>query len=106
MVRDGGDVGNGQLLDARTKKIEKGRFYRNGMIEKKIADKIRQIRKNRGLTLADLSRAIGLSKGLLSRIENNQVSPPIATLSKIAQGLDVHIGIFFEEQRSGSLITP
>jgi transcriptional regulator with XRE-family HTH domain len=68
------------------------------MIEKKIADKIRQIRKNKGLTLAQLSREIGLSKGLLSRIENSQVSPPIATLSKIAQGLDVHIGIFFEEE--------
>jgi len=67
------------------------------MLEKKIANKIREIRKNKGLTLAQLSQEIGLSKGLLSRIENNQVSPPIATLSKIAQGLDVHIGIFFEE---------
>lgn len=70
------------------------------MIEKKIADKVREIRKNKGLTLAQLSEEIGLSRGLLSRIENNQVSPPIATLSKIAQGLDVHIGIFFEEDDS------
>jgi transcriptional regulator with XRE-family HTH domain len=70
------------------------------MIEKKIADKVREIRKHKGLTLAHLSRETGLSKGLLSRIENNQVSPPIATLSKIAQGLDVHIGVFFEEDGS------
>ncbi len=70
------------------------------MLEKKIADKIREIRNNKGLTLARLSDETGLSKGLLSRIENNQVSPPIATLSKIAQGLDVHIGIFFEESGS------
>lgn len=70
------------------------------MIEKKIADKVREIRKNKGLTLAQLSEEIGLSRGLLSRIENNQVSPPIATLSKIAQGLDVHIGSFFEEDDS------
>ena len=67
------------------------------MLEKKIADKIHEIRKNKGLTLAQLGDSTGLSKGLLSRIENNQVSPPIATLSKIARGLEVPIGIFFEE---------
>ncbi|MBW1680501.1 MAG: helix-turn-helix domain-containing protein, partial [Deltaproteobacteria bacterium] len=48
------------------------------MLEKRIADKIRKLRKNKGLTLAQLGQEIGLSKGLLSRIENNQVSPPIA----------------------------
>ncbi len=78
------------------------------MLEKKIADKIHKIRKNKGLTLAQLGDATGLSKGLLSRIENNQVSPPIATLSKIASGLEVPIGIFFEEDeadRKGYAVT-
>ena len=70
------------------------------MLEKKIADKIREIRKNKGFTLAQLGKETGLSKGLLSRIENNQVSPPIATLSKIARGLVVPISIFFEEDES------
>jgi len=70
------------------------------MLEKKIADKIYEIRKNKGLTLAQLGDATGLSKGLLSRIENNQVSPPIATLSKIARGLEVPISIFFEEDET------
>ena len=67
------------------------------MIEKKIADKIKLIRKSKGMTLAQLGDETHLSKGLLSRVENNLVSPPIATLSKIAQGLEVPIGIFFED---------
>ena len=67
------------------------------MLEKKIADKIRQTRKSKGLTLAQFGEMIGLSKGLLSRIENNQVSPPIGTLSKISQGLEVPIASFFED---------
>ena len=67
------------------------------MIEKQIADKIKFIRKGKKMTLAQLGEATGLSKGLLSRIENNQVSPPIATLSKIAQGLEVSISVFFED---------
>jgi transcriptional regulator with XRE-family HTH domain len=70
------------------------------VLEKKIADKIRRIRKSQGLTLAQFGESVGLSKGLLSRIENNQVSPPIATLSKIAGGLGVPIGLFFDEAES------
>ncbi len=69
------------------------------MLEKQIADKIRRIRKSSGLTLAQLGEKTDLSKGLLSRIENNQVSPPIATLAKIARGLNVPIGIFFQEDK-------
>lgn len=65
------------------------------MLEKQIADKIKKIRKSKGYTLDQLGRLSDLSKGLLSRIENCQVSPPIATLSKISHGLEVPIGIFF-----------
>jgi len=71
------------------------------MIEKKIAEKIRRIRNSKHLTLSQLAGKTGLSQGLLSRIENNRVSPPIATLSKIAHGLDVPIALFFEEEDSG-----
>ena len=68
------------------------------MLGKRIANKIRQVRKSRGFTLAQLSKLTGLSRALLSRIENNYISPPIATLSKISQGLDVSISIFFEDE--------
>jgi len=44
-----------------------------------------------------MSEATGLSKALLSRIENAQVSPPIATLAKISHALDVPISIYFEQ---------
>lgn len=67
------------------------------MLEKQIADKIKEIRKSKGYTLEKLGTITGLSKGLLSRIENYQVSPPIATLSKISHGLEIPIGLFFED---------
>ena len=66
------------------------------MLEKQIADKIKQLRTGKGYTLDQLGRLTDLSKGLLSRIENCQVSPPIATLSKISHALEVPIGIFFD----------
>lgn len=67
------------------------------MLEKQIADKIKKIRNDKGYTLDQLGKRTNLSKGLLSRIENYQVSPPIATLSKISHGLEVPIAIFFDE---------
>ncbi|MEN8210195.1 MAG: XRE family transcriptional regulator [Thermodesulfobacteriota bacterium] len=70
------------------------------MLDRQIARKINGIRKQKGYTLDNLATFTGLSKGLLSKIENCQVSPPIATLSKISQGLNVPIGIFFNEEDS------
>ncbi|MEW6352327.1 MAG: XRE family transcriptional regulator [Thermodesulfobacteriota bacterium] len=69
------------------------------MIQKRIADKIRLLRKEQHLKLAQLSEITGLSKALLSRIENNRSSPPIATLAKIADALGVAIREFFEEEQ-------
>jgi transcriptional regulator with XRE-family HTH domain len=48
------------------------------------------------MTLQQVSEIAGLSKGLLSKIETCKVSPPIATLAKIADALHVPIGEFFE----------
>jgi transcriptional regulator with XRE-family HTH domain len=70
------------------------------MIERQIAERIRQIRKTKGMTLEQLGEKIGISRGMLSRLETNRSSPPIATLAKIAQGLEVPIGLFFEENGS------
>lgn len=63
-----------------------------------IGRKIRKLRKEGRHTLQDLSGFSGLSKPLLSQIENDQVIPPIATLLKIAKGLKVGIHFFFEEE--------
>lgn len=66
--------------------------------EFRIGEKIRGQRQLRRLTLQELSELTGLSKPLLSQIENEQVVPPLATLLKIARGLKVDIHFFFEEE--------
>lgn len=63
-----------------------------------IGAKIKKLRKARKLTLQDVARETGFSPALISQIENNNVSPPIATLSKIARFFDVKIGTFFDEE--------
>jgi len=63
-----------------------------------IGSKIKQLRKARNLTLQQVGSETGFSPALISQIENNNVSPPIATLSKIARFFDVKIGMFFDDE--------
>lgn len=62
-----------------------------------IGNQIRKLRSKRDLTLQDLANMTGFSKPNLSQIENNLVTPPIATLLKIATALGVPIGHFFQD---------
>ncbi|MCK5096565.1 MAG: helix-turn-helix transcriptional regulator [Desulfobacteraceae bacterium] len=59
-------------------------------LEKAIAKRIRAKRLEHGWTLDQLAKTIGLSKSYLSQIENNDKTPTIGTLTKIAFGLGLN----------------
>jgi len=63
-----------------------------------IGEKIKALRKSRRVTLKEIASATGFSTALISQIENNNVSPPIATLMKISKFFGVKISYFFEEK--------
>jgi transcriptional regulator with XRE-family HTH domain len=67
------------------------------MREFNIGAKIKKLRLSKKLTLQAVAKETGFSPALISQIENNNVSPPIATLSRIAKFFDVKIGLFFTE---------
>jgi DNA-binding XRE family transcriptional regulator len=67
-----------------------------------IGSKIKKLRQSRKLTLQTVADEVGFSPALISLVENNHVSPPIATLSKIAKFFGVKIGYFFTEVEDGS----
>ncbi len=60
-----------------------------------IGDTIRTIRKDKELTLKQMSRRTGLSISLLSQIERAESSPSISSLYKIAVALDTRIQQLF-----------
>jgi transcriptional regulator with XRE-family HTH domain len=62
-----------------------------------LGKQIRDMRLRKGFTLQNISDLTGLSKPLLSQIENDVTLPPIATLLKISKALGKHIGDFFQE---------
>lgn len=63
-----------------------------------IGSKVKKLRQSKKLTLQAVAREIGFSPALISQIENNNVSPPIATLSKIAKFFEVKMGYFFSDE--------
>lgn len=70
---------------------------KNELASLDIGRQVRSLRNQRNLTLQELSELTGLSKPNLSQIENNIVTPPIATLLKISTALGVQIGMFFQK---------
>jgi len=66
----------------------------------KLGEKVKDLRLQKRYTLRQVAGHTGLSIALLSQIENNAVSPPVATLLRIARALDVTIGYFFREEES------
>ncbi|WP_044640061.1 helix-turn-helix domain-containing protein [Risungbinella massiliensis] len=59
---------------------------------------IRDIRKQKRITIAELCQATGLSKGFMSQIENNKTSPSLSTLHTIAVYLNVPLSYFLLDE--------
>ncbi len=55
----------------------------------KIGERIRDLRLERNMSLADLADAAGLSKGHLSSVEHGLAAITIQTVSKLAKGLEL-----------------
>lgn len=71
-------------------------------LETAIGREVREVRKARGMTVADLAEATGLSVGMLSKIENGVTSSSLTTLQVLSSALSVPITSFFrrfEERR-------
>ena len=65
-------------------------------IESVIGWRVRSRAKEIGLSSAELAKRVGLSRAMISRIENAQVSPSLATMSRLAEALEVPITSLFQ----------
>jgi transcriptional regulator with XRE-family HTH domain len=60
-----------------------------------IAQRVREYRLQLGWTIGQLADVCGMSKGMLSKIENAQASPSLATLARLSEALKVPVTTFF-----------
>ncbi|NDV86519.1 helix-turn-helix domain-containing protein [Aurantimonas aggregata] len=84
------------------------RETRENNLEMAIGIAVRARRKELGITVADLASATGLSLGMLSKIENGNISPSLTTLQSLARALGLPITAFFRtyEQVRNAVFVP
>jgi transcriptional regulator with XRE-family HTH domain len=76
-------------------------------LERAIGGQVRRLRRQLDLSVSDLAGAAGISTGMLSKIENGQISPSLGTLQSIAAALGAPMtGLFsaFDENRDCSYV--
>ncbi|MEM7195439.1 MAG: XRE family transcriptional regulator [Pseudomonadota bacterium] len=64
-------------------------------LELAIGRQVKSFRQNQGITVSDLARLADVSIGMLSKVENGQTSPSLATLSRLANALSVPVTSLF-----------
>jgi len=62
-----------------------------------IAHTLKQFRKDRGWSLDACAAATGVSKAMLGQIERGESSPTMATMWKLATGLDIPFSAFWDD---------
>lgn len=64
-----------------------------------IGDKIKAKRTHKNITLMELASRAGVSKGLISQIENNRTVPSLPVLLAIIHALEEDLKSFFEDMQ-------
>ena len=68
---------------------------RENNLELAIGHEVRTLRKKLGLTVSDLANATGISSGMLSKIENGNISPSLASLQALSGALSIPLTALF-----------
>lgn len=66
-------------------------------LDQYIAMKVKRARQDEGLKLTDVARISGISQGMISKIENAQVSTSLETLSKLCNAIGLPISKLFHD---------
>lgn len=64
-------------------------------LERYVGNTLRDLRQKHGLTIAEVAEQTGISRGMLSKIENAQTATSLETLAKLATSLGVSLSTLF-----------
>jgi transcriptional regulator with XRE-family HTH domain len=75
-------------------------------IQVNVGERVRGVRKKRGLTLQDISQRTDIDVSLLEDIESGAVAPPLGIVIKLAKALEMKMGYFIsgEENRPYTIV--
>jgi transcriptional regulator with XRE-family HTH domain len=76
------------------------------LVELEISDlpaRLRRLRRERGMTLAEVAADAGFTPGYLSQIENGLATPSLTALAVIAASLGSDVAAFFPSERTSDV---
>lgn len=65
--------------------------------EMKIGERIRSLRKAKGLSIAEVAEQSGISESTINGIERHMISPPLGNIVNLAKVFGISVGEFFGE---------
>src|ERR1700744_706423 len=71
-----------------------------------ISTRIKEIRREKNITVQELADRVSVSKGLISQIENNRTVPSLLVLVNIIRALEVDLNQFFKDISANSALPP
>jgi len=63
--------------------------------EMKVGERIKGLRIEKGISIEDVSKISGISESVISRIESQEISPPLGNIIRLAKVLEVSVGEIF-----------
>jgi transcriptional regulator with XRE-family HTH domain len=66
---------------------------------KPLGERLKDVRAEKGISLDFLANETGFSADYLSRLENGQTMPPVATILRLSRALEIDSGVFLKEER-------
>jgi transcriptional regulator with XRE-family HTH domain len=72
--------------------------------EAQLGERLRALRQERGLSIAQVAQRTGLTKGFLSQLERNLTSVSLSALARICSALGVRFGDVLDEPPMGAVI--
>lgn len=55
----------------------------------KLGQNLKKIRTKKDMSQGDIARALDVSRGYVSNIENGKLNPTLSTIAKLAKALDI-----------------
>ena len=75
-----------------------------GLSRYSIGEKLRTLRRGKGMGLVELGRHTSLSPALLSKLEREKLFPTLPTLLRIAMVFGVGLDYFFTDERKRRVV--
>ncbi|MCB9230783.1 MAG: helix-turn-helix transcriptional regulator [Bacteroidia bacterium] len=70
--------------------------YRDQEFVETFGQRVREVRKSKGMTIEDFADKTGFPNSTIARIERAEINPTISVVKRLAEGLDVSIHLLFD----------